>query len=95
MDDLITIPEAAEIMGHSDPTTLYAAGRAWLAWRAKADAGEEAGPEVGLRVHQVGPKTRLTTHTWLEEYRNRLRSGGYRRDEAKQPSMNESNAVKQ
>ncbi len=83
MEELITIAQAADLLGHSDPSNLHRAAREWLAWQAQLDAGQDAGPERGLRVRQVGPKTRLTTRPWAEEYRSRLRSGGYKRGEPK------------
>jgi len=40
MDEVITISEAAAIMGHADPTALYAAARTGLSWKAQADGVE-------------------------------------------------------
>lgn len=32
-----------------------------------------------LKTKQLGPRARVTTRVWLDEYRQDLRSGGYRR----------------
>ncbi len=77
--EYITMAQAAVMVGYTSATNLHRAAREWLAWKARVDAGQDAGSEPGLRIQQVGPKTRLTTRLWVEEYRGRLRSGGYKR----------------
>jgi len=35
-----------------------------------------------LKTKQIGPRARVTTRTWLDEYRQGLRAGGYKRGKA-------------
>lgn len=35
-----------------------------------------------LKTKQLGPRARVTTRAWLDEYRQSLRAGGYKRGKA-------------
>src|SRR5438105_1662574 len=64
--EYILLHEAARMLGYAGASNLHKAVRTGR-----------------LKTVQQGPLgTRLTTRAWLEEYRQSLRAGGYRRRDA-------------